>query len=111
MKSILGWALGLGILALTGLILLILFGNLSGNVGFSSGTQGYNDTQNLITNYSTSVSNISVQFPTVGTIIGVALILLILLAVLIFAITKLMGVASGTVSERKSSSFETGGFG
>jgi len=87
------WVLGIGIIALIGLIMLILFGNLSGNVGFPTNSQGYNDTQNLILNYSKSVTNISKQFPTIGTMVGVALLLVILIGILIFAIRKMMGIS------------------
>jgi len=96
MKTVLAWVIGVAIIALVLLIMLILFGNLSGNVGFSTGTQGYNDTQNLITNYTKGAVNTSTQFPVVGTIIGVALLLLILIGVLVFAITKLSKVSSGS---------------
>ncbi len=94
-KTAMYWVLGIGIIALIGLIMLILFGNLSGNVGFTTDSQGYNDTQNLILNYTTSVVNIGKQFPTVGTIVGVALLLIVLLGVLIFAIKKMMNVTEG----------------
>ena len=95
-KTSMYWVLGIGIIALIGLIMLILFGNLSGNVGFASGTQGYNDTQNLINNYSASVINVGKQFPTTGTIVGVALLLTVLLGILIYAIRKMMGITSGS---------------
>ena len=99
LRTTMMWVLGVGIIALILLIMVILFGNLSGNTGFSSGTQGYNDSENVILNYTRSATNTSKQFPTVGTIIGVAILLLILLAVLVFAIRKMMGVtgaASGS---------------
>ncbi len=48
----------------------------------------------LIRNYSLGATNTSRQFPVVGTIIGVALLLAILIGVLIFAITKLGGVSN-----------------
>ena len=92
----LAWGIGLGSLALFGLIMLILFGNLSGNVGFATGTQGANDTTNYIGNYTASVLNTGKQFPTVGTILGVALLLIILIAILVFAIQKMSGVAGGS---------------
>lgn len=95
-KSILQFGIGIGVLALFFLIMLILFGNLSGNVGFAAGTQGANDTSNLITNYTGSVINTAKQLPTVGTILGVALLLLILIAVLVFAIKKMGGIAGGS---------------
>ena len=102
MRAILGWVLGVGIIAFVGLIMVIIFGNLSGNVGFADGTQGFNDTQNIILNYTQSVTNTSAQFPTVGTIIGIAILLLILIALLIFAIRRMMGVA-GTTSGSNAS--------
>ena len=38
------------VIGLTGLLFLIVYGNLSGNLGFASGTQGYNDTEQVIEN-------------------------------------------------------------
>lgn len=92
--GIIKWGVGVGVLALFGLIMLILFGNLSGNVGFATGTQGANDTAALIGNYTTSVRNVASQFPTVGTILGVALLLLILIGVLVFAIKKMSNIST-----------------
>jgi multisubunit Na+/H+ antiporter MnhB subunit len=97
-KTTMYWVLGIGIIALVGLVMLILFGNLSGNVGFTSGTQGYNDTQGLINNYTQSVTNTGKQFPVVGTIVGIALLLVILIGILTFAVKKLMGVTNGADS-------------
>ena len=105
MKSVMGWSLGVGIIAFILLIMVIIFGNLSGNVGFADGTQGYNDTQTIILNYTTSATNTAAQFPTVGTIVGIALLLLILIALLVFAISKMMGVANVSGSSGRSASF------
>ena len=105
MKAVMGWTLGVGIIAFILLILVIIFGNLSGNVGFASGTQGFNDTQNIILNYTLSATNTAAQFPTVGTIVGIALLLLILIALLIFAITRMMGVANVTGTSSSNASF------
>ncbi len=93
-KTVLFWGLGIGILGLALLILVIIFGNLSGNVGFAVNTQGYNDTQNIITNYTASAVNTAKQFPVTGTILGIALLLAILIGILVFAIRKMMGVAN-----------------
>ncbi len=172
MKTVLAWTIGVAVIALVLLIMLILFGNLSGNVGFSQTSTGFVnqtmtltaagdtpngaqnringalssvvitnatngslvlaianytitgvvinttnalseytdaevnvtftvtydesgkvDSDNLILNYTAGAVNTSTQFPVVGTIIGVALLLLVLIGVLIFAITKL-GVVS-----------------
>jgi len=100
-KTTMYWALGIGIIALILLILLILFGNLSGNLGFTTGSTGYNDTQDVILNFTKSATNVSAQFPTVGTIVGVGLLLVILIGLLGFAISKMLGVAEG----RQSSNF------
>jgi len=182
MRGVIGWALGVGILAFILLILLIIFGNLSGNVGFSQdstaftnetivftdagstpataqnrvngalsgvvvrnatggevvpstnytisgvlviadGSSAYNgtnvnvsgtvsyDSQGLINsnsvidNYSISATNTAGQFPVVGTIVGIALLLLVLIGILVFAIVKMMHVAGATgMSTRGGSS-------
>ena len=178
MGVVMGWMIGVASIALLGLIMLILFGNLSGNVGFgtqgttiqvnnetpswvnssnytfavtnsstsnyaiinmwnvsadlvpsgfyqvdgdvifSNGTNylgagitnttytyvyttdtiGKQNTDNFINNYTKSVSNTSEQFPVVGTIIGIGLLLLILISLLVFALVqlgKMSGAGSG----------------
>ena len=176
MRVVMGWVIGVAAIALLGLIMLILFGNLSGNVGFgndattitvtnetggyfnSTGyqlaqfnstttsfsvtsafnatddapinsseftvpnatafvfnatnteypdvlisytyahsfpSQGLTDTNNFISNYTTSLLNTSSQFPVVGTIIGVGLLLFILIALLVFALVR-MNKVGGT---------------
>ena len=175
-KGVMGWTLGVGIIAFILLIMVIIFGNLSGNVGFvqdsadtavqeltlannsivtftgtvgevnpvvssvvvinasggeviTSGnytltdttitgsaamtlaynntgvnvsytttfdSQGQIDSEAIIGNYTESAVNTSAQFPTVGTIIGIAILLSILIALLIFAIKRMMGVADST---------------
>ncbi len=91
-NTVMSWSILLAGLALLLLIMLILFGNLSGNVGFAANSQGANDTDNFIQNYTQSVLNTGKQFPVVGTIIGVALLLAILIGILIFALTKMAGI-------------------
>jgi hypothetical protein len=187
MKTAIYWVLGIGIIALILLVLLILFGNLSGNLGFgqesvsvtnntigltninfsqsvgrinpiltdvvvinasggetitssnytisegtiiaiagtnyagvivnASATLSYDEfgkiyTEELITNYSESATNVSAQFPVTGTIVGVALLLVILIGVLIFAVKKMMGmtngVSTGSTSGRRFMGRETG---
>ncbi len=93
MNVVMQWSIGLAGIALLGLIMLILFGNLTDNVGFATGSVGANNTNNFIANYTKSVLNTGEQFPTVGTIIGVALLLFILIALLIFALVKLSGIS------------------
>ena len=185
MKGILGWVLGVAIIAFVILILVIIFGNLQGNVGLgttsntfrnesmtfeeagtiptnaqglvsgslanliiTNATDGLivpttnftvdgvtisgnetsefltlnvnvsytvtSDSQekigadNVIKNYTRGATNTSGQFPTVGTIIGIALLLLILIGLLIFVIRKMTRVAgtTGSIGNRGGS----GGF-
>jgi hypothetical protein len=183
MKGVMGWVLGVGVIAFIALIMVIIFGNLSGNVGFSTealsatnetvtqaelianseldggarvgattfaitsvynGTGGVSissgnytltastgaltnttsefttenwlvsytyvadeqskiDSDNIISNYTRSATNTSSQFPTVGTIVGIAILLLILISLLIFAIRKMMGVMNTSGGSSRSS--------
>ena len=105
MRGVFSWVIGVAIIAFILLIMVIIFGNLSGNVGFATGTQGFNDSQSIITNYTASAVNTSAQFPTVGTIIGIAILLLILIGLLIFAITKMMGIAGASGGGGSNASF------
>ena len=178
-KSAMFWAIGIGVIALILVILLIIFGNLSGNLGFdkeadsfsnetinmtdagvtpagavgkangvisnvvmtnetdgvvvtagnytidgiliknltsefspyktnvtytvSYDSQGELDAEDVILNYSLSATNISAQFPTVGTIVGIALLLVVLIGLLVFAISKMMGVAENPTGGSNSS--------
>ncbi len=181
------WVLGVGIIAMTLLILLILFGNLSGNFGFPQDSASYSNqtinlsnaggtptgasgrvdgslasivitnatggetltsdnytvtgvvinassplviyidnnvnvsyivsfdsqvdinAEDLIRNYTASATNTSAQFPVVGTIIGIAILLAVLIGLLIFAIRKLMGITSAAGGSGGSSSRKFGG--
>ena len=179
MKTVLAWILGVATIALTLLVMLILFGNLQGNVGFGNDSNtitvtnetlafanvtgytlsGFNSSWSSITpsevfevqdglynvtvptanvsassvgiltngtdqlyanisisytyvnsfasqnlllsdafigNYTKGVANTGEQFPVVGTIIGVALLLLILIGILVFAMVNLARVNKGS---------------
>ena len=55
--------------------ILLIFGNLSGNLGFDNTTQGYTDSETVITDVTTGVTSLSGKFTTVFTILGVLLII------------------------------------
>ncbi len=95
-KAILNWVVLGATVALILVIMLIIFGNLSGNLGFADGTAGYNNTEQVIGNYTVSAVNTAAQLPTVGTIVGIALLLLVLIALLVFAISKMMALSKGS---------------
>ncbi len=61
---------------------------------YTTDSTGLKNTNDFINNYTTSVLNVSKQFPVVGTIIGVALLLLILIGILVFALKRMGGVSS-----------------
>ncbi len=55
--------------------MLLVVGNLSGNLGFTADTLAYNESQELIEDTASATTNISDQFGTVFTLLGVILIL------------------------------------
>lgn len=61
-----------------------------------------NDLDNIKGNYSRLLVNEAAQLPTVGTVIGIALLLMILIALLVFAIRRMMGVANTTTGTSNS---------
>lgn len=63
---------------------------------FSYTTDIQNKVDSLSTNYTASVKNTGAQFPTVGTILGVAVLLIILVAVLVFAVRKMSGISTSS---------------
>jgi hypothetical protein len=94
-KSTLSWVIGLVTISLVLLVSLIIFGNLSGNLGFATNTQGYNDTQNVINNYTGGTAKLVTQIPTVFLFVGIALLLFVLIGVLAWVIKKMVGFGSG----------------
>lgn len=95
-SGIVGWSVAIATVAFFGLIMLIIFGNLSGNVGFAANSAGANNTNNYINNYTQSVTNTGKQLPAVGTILGIALLLVILIGLLIYALTEMRKVQGGS---------------
>lgn len=90
---------GLGVLGFIGIVWLMIYGNLSGNLGFASGTQGYNDTQSVIGNQTggfLTFFSFSNTFFTIGAIVLLIFMLVGLLAVV-------MSIAKG--KKEKSSGF------
>lgn len=94
-KSVINWMIVFVIIGLLGLIALIIFGNLSGNVGFAANSQGANDTNQYIGNVTGSIKNVGAQLPVSGTILGIVLLITLLVGVLAFVIYKLNRVNSG----------------
>lgn len=72
----------LGVIGFIGLVWLIIYGNLSGNVGFETGSQGYNDTQAVILNLSEGFTTFFGFAPTWFTIAAIVLLIFILVGLL-----------------------------
>lgn len=71
--------MGLLTLGLMGILFLIIYGNLSGNLGFAVGSQGYNDTEAVIGNLTGgatqffSFSNVWFVLTAITVLIGIVL--------------------------------------
>jgi hypothetical protein len=91
-KQTMSWVIGISSIALVVLVLLIIFGNLSGNLGFATGSQGYNDTNAVINNVTSGVDKLVTQFPTVLLFVGIGLLLFVLIGVLAWVIKKMSNV-------------------
>lgn len=102
LKSTMDWVIGVASIALVILVLLIIFGNLSGNLGFATDTQGYNDTQAVINNVTSGTGKLVSQIPTVLLFVGIALLLFVLIGVLAYVIKQMQGFGKG----KSNSSFE-----
>jgi len=74
--------LGIASIAIVLLGLLLIFGNLSGNLGFTTGSQGYNDSQNVIGNVTSGTTSLAGKFPTVFILLGVVLIIAAVVVIL-----------------------------
>lgn len=98
-KNTMSWVIGISSIALVLLVLLIIFGNLSGNLGFAVNSQGYNDTQNVINNVTSGVGKLTTQIPTVLLFVGIALLLFVLIGVLAWVIKKMSGFGKGGTTE------------
>lgn len=98
-KNTMSWVIGISSIALVLLVLLIIFGNLSGNLGFAVNSQGYNDTQNVINNVTSGVGKLTTQIPTVLLFVGISLLLFVLIGVLAWVIKKMSGFGKGGTTE------------
>lgn len=88
---------GLGLIGFLGLVWLMIYGNMSGNLGFASGTQGYNDTQAVINNLSGGYTTFFGFSGTLFTIAAIVLLIFMLLG-LLAVVTSIMGKNKGASS-------------
>jgi len=97
-----GLVLGaLGVIGFIGVVWLMIYGNLSGNLGFATGTQGYNDTEGVITNITSGFSTFFGFSNTFFTIAAIVLLIFMLVGLLYIV----MMIAEGR--KGKSSGYDT----
>jgi vacuolar-type H+-ATPase subunit I/STV1 len=79
------------VLGFLGIVWLMIYGNLSGNLGFVANSQGYNDTQGVIMNMTRGTSTFFGFSNTFFTITAIVLLITILLGLLYVV----MGIMKG----------------
>ena len=78
-----GMILGaLGVIGFIGIVWLMIYGNLSGNLGFATGTSGYNNTENVISNLTAGFGTFFGFSGTLFTIAAIVLLIFMLLGLL-----------------------------
>jgi len=89
--------LGLLTIGLIGLLFLIVYGNLSGNLGFATGTLGANQTEQVIGNLTGGVVSFF-SFSNVWFILAAVALLIAIVIGIIFLVMKLGGSGRGGFS-------------
>ena len=70
------------VIGFLGIVWLIIYGNLSQNVGFTTDSAGYNNTENVIANLTSGVNTFFTFAPTWFTILAIVLLIIILVGLL-----------------------------
>ncbi len=89
---------GLGVIGFIGIVWLMIYGNLSGNLGFASGTAGFNNTENVINNLTAGFGTFfgfSNTFFTIAAIVLLIFMLVGLLAIVMMIAEGRKGKDSG----------------
>ena len=78
---------GLGVTGFIGLVWLMIYGNLSGNLGFAAGSSGYNTTQGVINNVTGGFGTFFGFSDTFFTIAAIVLLIFMLVGLLALVMT------------------------
>lgn len=87
------------VLGFLGIVWLMIYGNLSGNLGFASGTAGYNNTEQVIGNLTSGVNTFFGFSGTIFTISAIVLLITILIGALYLVLSLTKGRKGGFVGE------------
>ena len=94
-QSAITFFIGVLVAGLVGLLFLIIYGNLSGNLGFDAFSQGANDTNNVINNLTSGAT----QFFTFANVwfilLGVSVLIGIVIGLLVL-VMRIRGVVSSS---------------
>ncbi len=82
---------GLGVIGFIGIVWLMIYGNLSGNLGFAVGTTGANNTQAVIDNLSAGFLTFFGFSNTFFTIAAIVLLIFMLVGLLAIVMTIAKG--------------------
>ncbi len=75
------------VIGFLGIVWLMIYGNLSTNLGFNEGTSGYNNTESVIANVTAGVGTFFTFSNTFFTITAIVLLITILLGLLAIVLT------------------------
>ena len=92
-EKVMSGLLGLGLL---GILYLVIYGNLSGNLGFTTDSAGYNNSENVISNLTGGVQTFFGFSGTLFTLTAITLLIGIILVVI--SLVKGKGSSSGGFS-------------
>lgn len=87
------------VLGFLGVMWLLIYGNLSGNLGFASGTTGYNNTEAVINNLTGGVNTFFGFSGTIFTISAIVLLITILIGALYLVLNLTKGKKGGFVGQ------------
>ncbi len=87
---------GLGVIGFLGIIWLMIYGNLSGNLGFADGTVGFNNTESVIANITAGFGTFFTFSETFFTIAAIVLLIFMLIGLLALAMQIAKGGKKGS---------------
>ena len=91
----------LGVIGFIGIVWLMIYGNLSGNLGFASGTSGFNSTEGVIDNLTGGFETFFGFSGTWFTIAAIVLLIFMLVGLLAIVMTISRGY-----SKKKESNYD-----
>ena len=86
---------GLGVIGFIGIVWLMIYGNLSGNLGFATGTQGFNNTEAVIDNITAGFGTFFGFSNTFFTIAAIVLLIFMLVGLLAIVMLIAKGQKGG----------------